>query len=81
MIGLGTQDNYSYAQEFISDPALGEEITFLWDESFATWEFFQVRANSQMAILDAGLTGSSSLFYGFGASEQAEVLRVLPEFS
>ncbi len=78
---MGTQDDFGQAQGFINDDALGSEITFLWDPTFDTWSFFGVRVNSQMAILSSDLGTASSLFFGFGEAEQAEVLRLLADFA
>jgi len=52
----------------------------LWDPSFSTWQAFGVRINSQMMIIDGELEGASSLFYGFGASEQTQILESLSQF-
>ncbi len=53
----------------------------LWDASFSTWQHFGVRINSQMMLVDADLATASSLFYGFGPTEQAQVLDSLETFS
>ncbi|MEO0492336.1 MAG: hypothetical protein AAF081_02855 [Actinomycetota bacterium] len=83
MIGLGTQDDFAYAQEFVETGGLtdGENLTFLWDPSFATWQGYGVRANSSMAILSADLSTTSSVFFGFGDAEQQQVLDALANFT
>ncbi len=53
----------------------------LWDATFSTWQHFTVQVNSQMMIVDADLEGASNLFYGFGESEQEQVLAALARFS
>lgn len=75
-MGLGTQDDFAYAQEFISAIDVdGSQITFLWDPSFVTWRSFGVRFNSSMAILSADLREVSNVFFGFDEDQQAQVLQ------
>ena len=82
MIGLGTQDDFAFAQEFVDSGDLtDDELTFLWDPSFATWQAFGVRTNSSMAILRGDLTSTSQVFFGFGEADQQEILDVLPTFT
>ncbi len=82
MIGLGTQDDFAYAQEFVASGELtDDDLTFLWDPSFDTWQAFGVRANSSMALLSADLTGASTVFFGFGPEEQQEILANLGAFT
>lgn len=83
MIGLGTQDDFAYAQEFVDTGGLtgNDELTFLWDPSFATWQGFGVRSNSSMVLLSADLEGASNIFFGFSESEQQEILDALPQFA
>lgn len=82
MIGLGTQDDFAYAQEFVDSGDLADVgITFLWDPNFATWNQFDVRTNSSMALLSADLQGMSPVFFGFGPDEQMMILDAIPEFA
>ena len=82
MIGLGTQDDFAYAQEFVDTGQLtADELTFLWDPGFETWQAFGVRANSSMALVSADLSGVSSVFFGFGPEEQQEILANLDAFA
>jgi hypothetical protein len=46
----------------------------LWDPSFATWQAFGIRANSQMMVLSGDLTEGSSLIYGFSDGQQSAIL-------
>lgn len=83
MIGLGTQDDFAYAQEFVDTGGLtgGDNLTFLWDPSFATWQGFGVSSNSSMVLLSADLEGASNLFFGFSEAEQREILDALDQFA
>ena len=79
MIGLGAQDSFDAAQEFVAAGPL-DGVDMLWDPSFSTWQAFGVRINSQMMITDGAMEGASSLFYGFGSSEQTQILEALSDF-
>jgi len=82
VIGLGTQDHFAYAQEFVETGKLVDpSITFLWDPSFATWRAFGVRTNSSMALLSSDLGSVSNVFFGFGSEEQQQILDALPDFT
>ena len=82
MIGLGTQDDFAYAQEFVDSGELtDDELTFLWDPNFTTWQAFGVRANSSMALLRADLASASQPFFGFGPEEQQMILDSLDDFA
>jgi hypothetical protein len=50
----------------------------IWDGSFETWSTFGVRINSQMLLASSDLTSFTELFFGFGESEQQQVLETLP---
>ncbi len=79
MIGLGAQDNFGAAQEFIADVPL-DDVNMLWDPSFSTWQAFGVRINSQMMITDGSLDSATNLFYGFGPNEQSQILETIDTF-
>ena len=82
MIGLGTQDDFAYAQEFVETGQLTDpDLTFLWDPSFDTWQAFGIRANSTMAILSADLQTASTTFFGFGPEQQMQILDSLDQFA
>ena len=53
----------------------------LWDAGFSTWQAFGARTNSQMVLLSPDLTSGTDLFFGFGESEQQQILDALPDFS
>ena len=78
MIGLGTQDDFAYAEDFLQATGVSTP-TMLWDPSFATWQGFGARINSQMVLLSSDLERGTELFYGFGETEQQGVLDALPD--
>jgi len=78
VVGLGAQDNFAYAQEFLDHTGV-ETPTMLWDPSFATWQSFGVQANSQMMILAPDLSSSSELIYGFSPEQQTAIVDVVSE--
>jgi len=80
VIGVGAQDNFDLAQQFVAEGSL-DGVDMLWDPSLSTWRAFEVRINSQMMIVDGPLEGTSGLFYGFGASEQTQILEALSDFN
>ncbi len=49
----------------------------LWDPSFATWQAFGVRANSQMMVLSPDLSSGSNLIYGFNSDQQDAIVDLL----
>jgi len=74
VIGLGTQDDFAYAEEFIS--TLGVDTpTMLWDPSFETWRRFGVTTNSQMILLSPDLSQGTELFFGFDEARRDELVR------
>jgi hypothetical protein len=73
VIGLGAQDDFPYAREFLESGGLATP-TLLWDPSLATWQAFGVRANSQMMVVSPDLTQGSSLIYGFDESQREAIL-------
>jgi len=78
---MGTQDDFAFAQEFISIPGLSEsEITFLWEPGFSTWAAFDVRVNSSMVLIAPDLSTATESFFGFDDETQQAVLGALTEF-
>ncbi len=51
MIGLGTQDSFGEAQEFRDRH--GITFTMVWDESFQTWQAFEVSAQPAAVLVSA----------------------------
>ena len=78
MIGVGAQDDFPYAQDFIQTTGTVTP-TMLWDPSFATWQAFGVRRNSEMMVASADLSMGTELFYGFGDEQQQAIIDALPE--
>lgn len=76
VIGLGAQDDFAYAREFIDSGGL-ETPAMLWDPSFATWQAFGVQANSQMMVISPDLEQGSSLIYGFDEGQREAILELI----
>ena len=77
MVGLGAQDDFAFAQRFLDETGVMTP-DMLWDPSFATWQSFGISINSQMILMSGDLTTGSELFFGFGESEQQQILDALP---
>lgn len=76
MIGLGTQDNFELATNFLESGGL-ETPTMLWDPTFATWQAFGIQANSQMMVISPDLTQGSNLIYGFDENQRTSILELV----
>ena len=79
MIGLGSQDDFDQAVDFLGDTGV-ETPQMLWDPTFQTWLTLGVSVNSQMIMLTPEAEAASNLFYGFGDTEQAAILDLASEF-
>jgi thioredoxin-related protein len=54
VIGLGGQDSFDYAIEFVETTQTGGgEITMLWDPSFDSWRAYGVRSQPYWILYDA----------------------------
>ncbi len=80
IIGLGTQDDFPFAQRFLEQGEF-EETTLLWDPTFDTWSAFGVEANSQFILLAPDLQTGSDLVYGFNDDVQAQIVELLESLS
>ena len=78
MVGLGTQDDFELARDFLDRTGVMTP-TMIWDPSFATWQAFGVQANSQMMVLSPDLTTGSSLIYGFDETQRTAILDFIDE--
>lgn len=76
MIGLGAQDDFAYARDFLEDTDV-ETPAMLWDPSFSTWSSFGIRANSQMIVMSPDLEQGSNLIYGFDESQRDAILGLI----
>ena len=52
MVGLGTQDDLEYAQEFVGTTGT-VSFPMLWDPSFESWIHFGIRGQPAGVLLDA----------------------------
>lgn len=78
---MGTQDDFAFAQEFISTGELEDSgVTFLWEPNFGTWQAFDVRRNSDMILVAPDLSAATDTFFGFGEDRQQQVLDALSQF-
>jgi hypothetical protein len=80
VIGLGTQDDFAYAQRFLSDTGVSSP-TMLWDPSFDTWRRLGVTINSQMMLVSPDLETRTDVWFGFDGQQQEQILGLLPELS
>lgn len=78
-MGLGSQDNFEYAQNFLNSTDV-KTPPMLWDPRGDTWRTFGVQANSQMLVLASDLSRGSSLIYGFDDAKQAFILDSIDDF-
>jgi peroxiredoxin len=51
VIGLGTQDSFGEAEEFVD--RYGTTFTMLWDETFESWQAFGVTAQPAAILFSA----------------------------
>jgi len=49
MVGLGTQDSFTEAEEFVA--RYGTSFPMLWDESFTSWTHFGVNGQPAWILL------------------------------
>ncbi|MGI9606273.1 MAG: hypothetical protein ACR2P0_09070 [Acidimicrobiales bacterium] len=73
VVGVGAQDDFDLALDFLDRTGVATP-TMLWDPSFATWQAFGVRANSQMMVLSGDLERGTGLVYGFDSGQQQAIL-------
>jgi thioredoxin-like negative regulator of GroEL len=74
VIGLGTQDSLGEAEEFVSK--YGTTFTMLWDESFESWQAFDVRSQPTAILFAADGT---PLGGWLGRFPESEVVRLATE--
>lgn len=51
VVGMGTQDSADLAGQFLDRHTL-ENVFMTWDESFQTWEYYQVRGQPTVILVD-----------------------------
>ena len=76
MIGLGAQDSFAYALDFLDHTGV-ETPTMLWDAGRTTWRAFGVTANSQMIVMSPDLEQGSNLIYGFDQNQRDAILELV----
>lgn len=51
---MGAQDNLGFANEFVASTGVtGDNITMIWDETFATWQALGIRSQPYWILYDA----------------------------
>jgi hypothetical protein len=51
VVGLGTQDSYGLAEEFVARNGTATPL-MTWDETFLTWDHYEVRGQPVTILLD-----------------------------
>ena len=75
MIGVGTQDTLGLAEVFVTEAGLDDTpATFVWDQTFETWQSFGVNVNSSMVLVSSDTTQVSDTFFGFSQAQQQQIL-------
>lgn len=80
MIGVGAQDDFEYALNFVADTGTTTP-TMVWDRSFTTWNQYDIRTNSSMILANGDLTEGSQPFNGFNSAQQQRIIDGLDQFS
>ena len=73
VIGLGSQDDFAYTQNFRSATGVTTP-TMLWDPSFTTWRQLGITTNSQMVLFDPALGHVIDSWFGFNDTTKTEIL-------
>ena len=61
-MGVGSQDDFEYAQDFINDTGV-DEIEMLWERSGTIWRMNNVMSNSSLQLFSHDLTNQSGLIW------------------
>lgn len=75
-MGVGAQDDFGEAQDFLGDTGVGgadSVITMLWEGSGNIWGLNNVRTNSAMQLFSYDLSQQSGIFF-FNNNGRAVVL-------
>ncbi len=72
---MGAQDSFGQAEDFRNDFGT-ESFLMIWDESFASWQYYGVRGQPTAILVDA--TGEPITGWT-GAFDLDEVLRLASE--
>ncbi len=80
VVGLGGQDDFSYALRFVNSTGVGTP-TMLWDPSFDTWHQYGITRNSSMILLSSDLNEGTESFNGFSDNQQQRILDQVEQFS
>lgn len=64
---MGTQDSFGLAEEFLARHQVSTPL-MTWDESFLTWDHYDVRGQPQVILLDEN---GGKLGQWFGLTREA----------
>lgn len=67
---MGTQDSLDLASQFLERHAL-DNVLLTWDESFQTWQYYQVRGQPTVILVDPQGT---PLGQWYGLTQEAAML-------
>ncbi len=65
-MGVGSQDDFERAQDFLRDTGVGgaeSELTMLWEGSGNIWSLNNVRTNSAMQLFSYDLSQQSGIIF------------------
>ena len=65
-MGVGSQDDFARAQDFLSDTGVGgagSELTMLWEGTGNIWALNSVRTNSAMQLYSYDLSRASGIIF------------------
>ncbi len=73
---MGAQDSLGQAQEFVASTGT-ESLLMIWDESFASWQYYGVRGQPTAILVDP--TGNPIVGWS-GSFDEEEVLELAAEY-
>jgi len=62
-VGIGAQDDFEFAQQFLKDTGIGRDITMLYEQSGQLWSINNVFSNSSLQLMTHDLTQESQLIW------------------
>ena len=72
VVGIGAQDNLDFAERFVAQT--GTTFTMLWDPTFDSWNYYGIRSNSDLQVLDRSGERVGDHFNGFSPERVEERL-------
>ena len=65
-MGVGSQDDFGQAQDFLGDTGIGgaaSDLTMLWERTGNIWNINSVRINSAMQLFSHDLSSQSGVIF------------------